>query len=248
MLLLRGLIVRIISIFSLSIFLTYRGSVEPSTHGQQWKFKHETVNDFYGLFRFVFGDNFWEEAGETTNGLARKLRADIPEPRRMVMTSWDDPCLCIHAAAIDASTFPFLPQSKRFSLTPQNILAREKIPPDGRKVTHLLQEKVLYGSTGHHVKWEAWADAYDLKDNGEKAVWFSHIVRVSPQYVLTLCVRRVLGSSPDVASAEETVENMITGTRIAFGVLQLDRYIGRFSCGRELGTDTEREQLEGHSS
>ncbi|KAI6107707.1 hypothetical protein EDD17DRAFT_1509562 [Pisolithus thermaeus] len=48
-------------------------------------------NEFCDLFRFIFGGNFREEAGETTNGLARELRMDISEPRRMVTTSWREP-------------------------------------------------------------------------------------------------------------------------------------------------------------
>ncbi|KAI6118233.1 hypothetical protein F5141DRAFT_609580 [Pisolithus sp. B1] len=72
----------------------------------------------------------------------------------------EGPCLRIYAAAINVKTFPFLSRSERLPLTLRNIIAHERIPPNGRQRMQILQEQVGCGSscTKSHMKWEAWAE------------------------------------------------------------------------------------------
>ncbi|KAI6115032.1 hypothetical protein EDD17DRAFT_1827054 [Pisolithus thermaeus] len=83
----------------------------------------------------------------------------------------EGPCLRIYAAAINVKTFPFLSRSERLPLTLRNIIAHERIPPNGRQRMQILQEQVGCGSscTKSHMKWEAWAEtSYSSQATGRK--------------------------------------------------------------------------------
>lgn len=81
------------------------------------------------------------------------------------------PCLRIYVAAISIKTFPFLCQSQQLPLTLQNIIIHERIPPNGRQHTQILQEQARYGnsSTKRHMKWESWKEtSYGSQATGRK--------------------------------------------------------------------------------
>ncbi|KIK15021.1 hypothetical protein PISMIDRAFT_337486 [Pisolithus microcarpus 441] len=81
------------------------------------------------------------------------------------------PCLRIYVAAISIKTFPFLCRSQQLPSTLQNIIIHERIPPNGRQHTQILQEQARYGnsSTKRHMKWESWKEtSYGSQATGRK--------------------------------------------------------------------------------